>query len=234
MAFAGGMTVFPGGGVDPDDRPDPARWSGPEPRWWAERLGCSAELAGALVLAAVRETFEECGVLLAGPADGDPVDADVLVQGRADVVARRRTFSGLLGAADLVVRADLLRGWARWITPESSPRRYDTFFFTATVPDDQQADGATTEAVEASWWRPQDALAQWRQGAIQLMPPTLRTLRQLAEHSDTSGVLASAEQQPIEPVIPKVVRRGDEIVVVVPGDPDYPLAVDHLNPAVRP
>ncbi|MFC5995962.1 NUDIX hydrolase [Pseudonocardia hispaniensis] len=234
MAFAGGMTVFPGGGVDPDDRPAPARWTGPGPRWWAERLGCPDELAGALVHAAVRETFEECGVLLAGPADGGPLDPEVLTQGRADVVAGRRTFRELLAAADLAVRADLLRGWARWITPESSPRRYDTFFFAATVPDGQQADGATTEAVEASWWHPEDALAQWRDGAIQLMPPTLRTLRQIAEYPDTGGVLAAADQQPIEPVIPKVVRRGDDIVVVVPGDPDYPLAVDHLSPAVRP
>ena len=67
MAFAGGMTVFPGGGVDTGDRPDPGLWRGPGADWWARRFGCSPDEAGALVVAAVRETFEECGVLLAGP-----------------------------------------------------------------------------------------------------------------------------------------------------------------------
>ncbi|OLT19945.1 hypothetical protein BJF78_10335 [Pseudonocardia sp. CNS-139] len=156
MAFAGGMTVFPGGGVDAADRPDPDRWTGPDPAWWGERLGVPAEQAGALVSAAVRETFEECGVLLAGPDVPDGA-ADL----RADLVAHRRTLAGVLRDAGLVLRADLLRPWARWITPESAPRRYDTAFFVARVPAGQDADAHTTEAVEATWWHPAE---RWSTG----------------------------------------------------------------------
>src|ERR1700754_4353616 len=74
MAFASSMTVFPGGGVSTADRATLPPWTGPDPTWWAERLGCDTELAGAYVQAEVRETFEECGVLLAAP--GLPADLD--------------------------------------------------------------------------------------------------------------------------------------------------------------
>ena len=88
MAFAGGMTVFPGGSVDTGDRPDPALWRGPGAQWWARRFGCSPDEAGALVVAAVRETFEECGVLLAGPG-GTTVDpaAEFQISPLANTVA---------------------------------------------------------------------------------------------------------------------------------------------------
>ncbi|WP_214368356.1 NUDIX hydrolase [Pseudonocardia sp. H11422] len=238
MAFAGGMTVFPGGGVDPGDRPDPARWSGPDPQWWGRRLVCEPELAGALVQAAVRETFEECGVLLAGRPDGatalGPHLAPMLEAGREDLVARRHTLTDLLAATGLVLRSDLLRAWARWITPPASPRRYDTVFFTAIVPAGQQADAATTEAVEAAWWHPAEALDRWRNGAIELMAPTLRTLQQVAGFADAASVHAAAAQRTITPTIPKVRRQGDHVVVVVPGDPEYATAVDHLSPGGRP
>ncbi|MHA6797085.1 NUDIX hydrolase [Pseudonocardia bannensis] len=238
MAFAGGMTVFPGGGVDPGDRPDPAHWSGPDPAWWGRRLACEPELAGALVQAAVRETFEECGVLLAGPPEGGaalgPDLAPALAAGREDLVARRRTLADLLAATGLVLRSDLLRGWARWITPPASPRRYDTVFFTAIVPDGQQADAATTEAVEAAWWHPAAALERWQAGEIELMAPTLRTLQQVAAFADAASALAAAAERTITPVIPKVRRQGEQVVVVVPGDPEYATAVDHLSPGGRP
>ncbi len=141
--------------------PDAALWAGPEPAWWGERLACSAELAGALVQAAVRETFEECGVLLAGP---DVPAADTLAPERAALVARRRTLGTCSADAALVLRSDLLRAWSRWITPEESPRRYDTVFFVARVPAGQDADAHTTEAVEAAWWHPAEALERWERG----------------------------------------------------------------------
>ncbi|WP_211177822.1 NUDIX hydrolase [Pseudonocardia acidicola] len=237
MAFAGGMTVFPGGGVDPGDTPDPSRWAGPDAHWWGRRLVCEPELAGALVQAAVRETFEECGVLLAAPPGGrttvDPVLAGVLSQGREDLVARRRTLADLLAATGLVLRADLLHAWARWITPPSNPRRYDTVFFTAIVPAGQEADAATTEAVEAGWWHPAEALDRWQDGEIELMAPTLRTLQQIAEFPDAASVHAAAARRVVTPMIPKVRRDGSRIVVVIPGDPEYANAVDHLRPGGR-
>lgn len=225
MAFAGGMTVFPGGGVDPADRPDPARWMGPRPAWWAERLRCDEDLAGALVQAAVRETYEECGVLLAGP---DP--AAVPPGARADLVARRRTLADVLAAAGLHLRADLLAPWSRWVTPEEAPRRYDTAFLAARVPDGQVADARTSEAVEAGWWYPAEALERWRGGELELMAPTFRTLQEIDEHPDSAAVLVAAAEREVAPRIPRVRREGDDVVVVLPGDDGFETAAGHLRP----
>lgn len=229
MAFAGGMTVFPGGGVDASDRPRPAQWAGPDPRSWGERLGCDADLAGALVHAAVRETFEECGVLLAGP--GRP---EALERHRSDLVARRRTLADVLDETGLVLRSDLLRPWARWITPAASARRYDTVFFVALVPEGQEADARTSEAVEAAWWHPAEALEHWRRGDMQLMPPTFRTLQEIAEHPDSCAVLAAADDRVVRPVIPRLRREGEQVVVMLPGDPGFEVAADQLAPGGGP
>lgn len=219
MAFAGGMTVFPGGGVDRTDEDD-MPWMGPDARWWGERLGYPPEPARALVHAAVRETFEECGVLLATPGR----QPAALHQGRADLVARRCTLAEMLARAGLVLRSDLLVAWARWITPEESPRRYDTVFFAARVPDGQVADDRTTEAVEASWWHPADALEGWHAGELDLMAPTFRTLQEIAEHADTASVLAAAAHRTIRPVIPHVRREGERVVIVLPDEPGFAMA----------
>jgi 8-oxo-dGTP pyrophosphatase MutT (NUDIX family) len=217
MAFAGGMTVFPGGGVDPGDRPDPDRWAGPDPRWWGERLGVDTDLAGALVHAAVRETFEECGVLLAGP----DVPAD-MGRHRADIVARRRSVADVLAGSGLVLRADLLHAWSRWITPAGSPRRYDTAFFVARVPDGQEADAHTSEAVEALWWHPDEALERWQRDEMQLMAPTSRTLQEIAGFHDSAAVLAAARERVIRPITPQVRKDGDRLVAVLPDDTALP------------
>jgi hypothetical protein len=103
-------------------------------------------------------------------------------------------------------------------------------FFVAPVPDGQEADAHTTEAVEAAWWHPADALERWNAGEVELMAPTFRTLQQIAEHGDTAGVLASARDRVVQPVTPRVRREGDRVVVVVPGDPDVEIAAGHLRP----
>lgn len=217
MAFAAGMTVFPGGSVDAADS-DPVPWAGPDAATWAGRLGCTPELAAALVVAAVRETFEECGVLLADGAPAGPA--------RADLVARRRTLAEVLGAAGLVLRADLLVPWARYVTPEEVPRRYDTAFLAARVPDGQVADDRTTEAVEAAWWHPGDALDGWRRGELELMAPTVRTLQELAGHADTASALAAAAGRTVRAVVPQARRVGDRIVIVMPDEPGFEMATE--------
>ncbi|MEV1293890.1 NUDIX hydrolase [Pseudonocardia sp. NPDC049635] len=221
MVFAGGMTVFPGGGVSPDDVPDPGRWRGPGPARFGSRLGQPETLAAALVTAAVRETFEECGVLLAARPGCAPGPVAEAAGWRADLEARRVTLPALLDRHDLELRADLLVPWSRWITPPGSPRRYDTAFLVAEVPDGQVADDATTEAVEARWWAPADALAGYAAGELSLMPPTLHTLQDLARHTSAAAVLDAAARRDISPVTPEVRREGRISVVTLPGDPDW-------------
>ncbi len=220
MAFAGGTTVFPGGGLDAGDRRDPgwwapARWRGPDPQWWARRFDCPPDVAGALVVAAVRETFEECGVLLAGSGT-----AGLAEDARDDLVARRRTLPDLLAATGLALRADLLAPWSRWVTPEAEARRYDTAFFAARLPDGQEADARTTEAVEATWWRPGAALDAAARGDLRLLPPTQHTLEEVAAYDDTAAELAAARVRPVRTYRPRVRRDGGRVVVTVPDAPD--------------
>lgn len=221
MAFAGGMTVFPGGGVSPDDVPDPERWHGPEPARFGARFRQPAELAAALVTAAVRETFEECGVLLASRPGSAPGPLDIGTGWRDELVGHRATLAGLLTEHDLELRADLLVPWARWITPPQNPKRYDTAFLVARVPDGQVADDATTEAVEARWWTPAEALAGYAHDDLKLMPPTLHTLQELSRHDSAAAVLDAAERRYIEPITPQVRREGRVVTITLPGDPDW-------------
>ncbi|SDN32883.1 NUDIX hydrolase [Allokutzneria albata] len=228
MAFAGGMTAFPGGGLDGRDADTSVAWAGPEPAWWAHRFGCAPEKARALVCAAVRETFEEAGVLLAGP-DGDSVVGDTTryAEYRAALVSRQVSLAQFLAEEGLVLRADLLRPWANWVTPIDEPRRYDTRFFIAALPEGQRADGVTSEAEDVEWCTPAEALAAWREGRRGLLPPTWMTLAELAEHSSVASALA--EDRAIDKIIPKVVREGSVIRAVLPGDPRYDAAPGHVD-----
>ena len=207
MEFAPEATVFPGGGVDDRDRSADIGWHGPEPAWWALRLGVTEDLALALVCAAVRETFEECGVLLAGPADGstDIVgDATAFHGARADLVGKSLSFSEFLRRENLVLRADLLRPWANWVTPaEGHRRRYDTHFFVAALPEGQHADGESTEAAEAGWSTPAAAIGDFGQGRRFLLPPTWTQLDLLAGSTTVADVLAIERE--IVPVRPEVI-----------------------------
>jgi 8-oxo-dGTP pyrophosphatase MutT (NUDIX family) len=220
MPFAGGMTAYPGGSVDPRDSEETdLAWVGPPPTFWAQAFKTSEALARALVCAAVRETFEEAGVLLAGPPDGDvlsDVDTREWETVRQALLAREVSLAQALSARGLAIRADLLRPWAHWITPEVEPRRYDTKFFVAAVPPGQDPRDVSGEADEASWLRPADALAEHEARTRTMLPPTLLTLLDLAEHSTVDGVLAGAPPRPISPVLPTVERGPDGAAVVTP------------------
>ena len=191
MEFAAGMTVFPGGGVDDRDRDAGlvanGAWYGPEPGWWAERFNIDVDLAEALVCAAARETFEESGVLFAGAAD-DPdsiiADASVFHQARAALEDRSLSFADFLRGENLVLRADLLRPWANWLTPkEERTRRYDTFFLVGALPQGQRADGDNTESDKAGWATPQSAIDDFIAGRALLLPPTWSSLHSLLGRS---------------------------------------------------
>ena len=184
MEFAAGMTVFPGGGVDDRDRNADIDWYGPGPDWWAQRFGVETGLAEALVCAAARETFEESGVLFAGPADdpdGIVRDASVYHHERIALEDHSLAFGDFLRAEKLVLRADLLRPWANWVTPkEERTRRYDTYFFVGALPQGQRADAdINTESDLAGWARPEAAIEDFAQGRALLLPPTWTQLDSL-------------------------------------------------------
>jgi 8-oxo-dGTP pyrophosphatase MutT (NUDIX family) len=213
MEFAAGSMVFPGGGVDDRDRHAPIAWAGPPPSWWAERFGIESDLAEALICAAARETFEESGVLFAGPTDdpdGIVRDASVYGDSRRALADRTLSFADFLRRENLVLRSDLLRPWANWVTPEAErTRRYDTYFFVGALPQGQRADGENTESDRAEWVLPQDAIADFEAGRNVLLPPTWTQLDALAGRT-VADVLAVERQ--IMPVQPLLEKRGDNWV----------------------
>lgn len=220
MAFAGGMTVFPGGGVDAaDDDPDLA-WTGPAPTWWADRLGCDEPRARRLVCAAARETFEECGVLLADHLDGAAVsDASRYHAARAELEGHELSFSTFLAREGLSLAAGRLRPFDHWITPAVEKRRYDTRFFLAALPAGQEPDDQTTEVDLTMWARPQDLLEDFRRGHSMLLPPTWTQLRHLSGFSDVASALAS--ERAIVPIQPEIVEHRGSMRVGFDGSDEY-------------
>lgn len=166
MDFAGGMHVFPGGTVDPSDE--------------------SVEMT------AIRETFEESGVLFAA---GDAPDQALLEQDRLALIEHRATLTQVLARHQLAAQPELLRLWSRWITPEFEPRRYDTHFFVALAPAGQHARDVGGESDDAEWVTPQTALANAERGEWFLMPPTETTLRELLPFRSAEELFASAENR---------------------------------------
>ncbi|MEX0169709.1 NUDIX hydrolase [Streptomyces sp. LMG1-1-1.1] len=224
MAFAGGAYAYPGGGVDPRDE-QPVRWAGPSLEVWAGRLGLDDDAqAQAVVCAAVRETFEEAGVLLAGEtADtvvGDTTGAE-WERDREALVARELSFADFLDRRGLVLRSDLLGAWARWITPEFEQRRYDTWFFVAALPAGQLTRDVSGEADRTVWIRPAEAAAGYDRGELMMMPPTISTLRTLESYGAAAEVPAAAGGQDMAPVLAQARLEGDELVLSWPGHEEF-------------
>ncbi len=216
LDFAPGACVFPGGSVDDRDADPEVGWAGPAPAAFGDLLDVPPERARALVCAAIRETFEESGVLLAGPSAGELVlDSADLARDRHALLAGSVTFNEVLRRRQLLLRADLMTPWARWITPEASPRRFDTWFFAAAVPPGQTAavpspaEHSQTggqgpgESESGTWLRPAAALAAARLGEITLLPPTAITLGELAGYPDVASIVG--RRRPIVPRLPRVV-----------------------------
>jgi 8-oxo-dGTP pyrophosphatase MutT (NUDIX family) len=201
MAFAGGFYAFPGGGVDPGDRPETLRTD------WADRLGVPDEAARAVVGAAARELFEEAGVLLAGRRDepghtvGDVGGPDWEAD-RRRVVARELTMTELLRQRGQRLRDDLLLPWARWVTPEFEPRRFDTWFFVALLPEAQTARDVSGEADLTTWISPAAA------DGLEMLPPTRSMLDDLRAYKSMGGVIA-AERDAATPIMPRVELTPD-------------------------
>ncbi|GIH90857.1 NUDIX hydrolase [Planobispora siamensis] len=224
MAFAAGAYVFPGGSVDPRDTDHALAWAGPSPAEWGSVFGADEKTARGLVCAAVRETFEESGVLLAGPSadsvvadtTGDDWEAD-----RLALIERSLSFADLLDRRGLVLRSDLLRPWAHWITPEVEHRRFDTRFFVAALPPGQRTRDVGGEADQVAWSRPADAITRARAGEIFLMPPTYRTLNELSAYEKVDDVLGTERE--IVTLMPRIAEVDGEMHIVL--DDDYRFGV---------
>ena len=230
MAFAAGMHVFPGGSVDPRDATQATAWAGPSPQRWAELLGCDEELARALVCAAVRETFEESGILLAGGSRDDVVADTTAADWEDDRLAlldRSLSLAEMLSRRGLVLRSDLLRVWGHWITPEFEPRRFDTRFFVAAVPDGQRTRDVGGEADQVVWLPVSEAVRRHDSGELAMLPPTAVTLRELTAYDGVPALLAAARH--VVPLMPRAVVDGDDVRLVLDG-PDGERPADAVSP----
>ena len=220
MAFAAGMCVFPGGGVDPRDFDADVAWAGPSPAAWASRLGVDEALARALVCAAVRETFEESGVLLAGPSSSSVVTDTTGSDWESDRVAletRSLSLTSFLARRGLVLRSDLLGAWSGWLTPEFEPRRYRTWFFVAMLPDGQVTRDVSTESASVTWLGAQSAAAAVDAGELLMLPPTYLTCLEVGLFGSPSEVLASASSRaPVEMFMPEVEGSGSSASLSIP------------------
>jgi 8-oxo-dGTP pyrophosphatase MutT (NUDIX family) len=224
LEFAPGAYVFPGGSVDARDADPGVEWAGPGPADFAALLDVPPDRARGLVCAAVRETFEESGVLLAGPSKDELVaDSAALAADRHALLAGSASLTEVLGRRGLILRTDLLTPWARWITPEVSPRRFDTWFFAAALPPGQTATAAPEgfgdhadpgESESGTWLRPAAALEAARAGQITLLPPTAVTLGELAGHPGLAAILG--RRQVITPRLPKVVVEDGRVRLHLP------------------
>lgn len=203
MSFAPGMHVFPGGRVDleQDSRP-PVLGSvhvGP---------GSDPPRARALIVAGVRETFEEAGVLLALDRSGRPAvpDSDWARDRAASESAAG--FPAVIARRRLHIQADRLVPIAHWVTPEIETRRFDTRFMAAALPAGQGVDAHETETDSAHWLAPADALAQYANGQLAMLPPTVAVLSDLSAHRSVGDALSWARTRDVVPVMPRARMSG--------------------------
>jgi 8-oxo-dGTP pyrophosphatase MutT (NUDIX family) len=226
--FVGGAYVFPGGAVDPDDGTDAATaaCTGRDDAD-ASRLLDVASGGLAFWVAAIRESFEEAGILLARHADGgalafdDGPTAARFAAHRADVDSGRRTIAEVAAEEGLRLDAGALHCFSRWITPLGAHRRYDTRFFVAAAPEGQVALHDDRELIGTHWSTPAEALRRHDEGEIVMIFPTIRTLVALDRFDEAAHVLRhAAEQSAVHAVLPTIRESADGIRIVLPGDPE--------------
>jgi 8-oxo-dGTP pyrophosphatase MutT (NUDIX family) len=222
MAFAAGMAVFPGGGVDPRDfgrDGDPLDWVGPPAAEWAALLGTDEALARALVCAAVRETFEESGVLFAG-ASADTIIEDTTgddwEQDRRQLEARELSFTDFLRRRGLRLRTDLLRVWGSWVTPVFEPRRFRAWFFVAELPPGQRTRDVSTESEEVVWLSVREAIAAVDGERMLMLPPQYCTCLELFDCATAADALEASGARDQVPVQPSAELDGDTAYLTVP------------------
>jgi 8-oxo-dGTP pyrophosphatase MutT (NUDIX family) len=220
--FAADAWVFPGGVVDKADREGGVadRLDGPAPAEWAARLGMDdpGEALG-YVNAAIREAFEETGILLARP---DPEGPTQLFDEQGMATARRALLNDVVSLRDVAVgnglrlMGDALVYVAHWITPQPEPRRYDTRFFAALAPEGAVCDVHDLEMTESVWLPPAEAVERFRAGQMKLLPPTVRTLEDLSRYATFAELRAALEGAAIPAILPRMRRDPGGVAIEVP------------------
>lgn len=219
--FATGAMVFPGGKIEPGDA---------DPRLRARCSGADALDADALAVrvGAIRETFEECGVLLARPRGSSAlVAADRLreleTRWRERLNRDEAGLADVLLAEDLELACDLLVPFAHWVTPEMVPKRFDTYFFLVAAPPDQIALHDGGESVDSTWTTAQHALAEAESGGRTIIFPTLMNLNLLGLGRDVGDVLARTRSRAVVTVRPALARTPDgKPELRIPPEAGYP------------
>ncbi len=208
--FAAGAYVFPGGKIDTGDADEAFEARMP-------KTGRDAEPAA--VLAALRELFEETGLLLADRRPEPEVEARV----RAELLAEERSFGEVARENDLSFTSTRVCYFARWITPTRFARRYDTRFFLARLPTDRSefVPALTDEIAGHTWVTPAEAVGLFRTGRLPMLFPTRVTLQALSEFEAIDAVFERYATRRVEPVTPRLLIRGDSVRPVLPGDPEY-------------
>jgi len=225
--FVGGAYVFPGGGLDPTDTEVQLleRLRGADTLHWSERLNLPADRAGAHIVAAIRETFEEAGVLLAEGPGGVPSHdhrpATHWRDQRQALLAGALTWPELIQAHDLNFPADRIAYFAHWITPEGVPKRFSTRFFVVAAPDDHEALADDREVEAGVWITPTDALEAKRSGGMTIVLPTQRALEAIAPFASAQAVVSAYRDRPIDTILPRIVLREGRVLSLFPGDPGY-------------
>ena len=221
--FAAGATVFPGGKLDKEDRELLAMG------------GASAldECARALRVAAIRETFEECGLLLARPEPGAPILSHAALVKLLEARGNTEGFAALVRAARLDLATDLLVPFAHWITPADRSKRFDTHFFLAPAPADQVARHDGREAVEVRWIAPQDAIAAADRGQLKLVIATRMNLLKLGRAKSVAAALEAARSSEVVTVEPKLVETPAGPMFSIPAAADYGITAVPLGTISR-
>jgi glyoxylase-like metal-dependent hydrolase (beta-lactamase superfamily II)/8-oxo-dGTP pyrophosphatase MutT (NUDIX family) len=222
-SFLPGYFVFPGGAVDDADQACRAHIAGPDDNAISQTMSLSEGGADYMV-AALRECFEEAGLLLAVNDNGELVGADHPIhQSRQALFRGAVSLQALCLQHNLILPLDRLAYLSHWVTPPGPPRRFDTRFFVAVTPENQIASHDGEETIDHLWITPQQGLAEYRSGERLFSLPTLRTLRVLHDFTDTGAVMRYAHANPPEPLPsePWPARRRDKPIVLEPDAPAY-------------
>ena len=221
--FMANAHVYPGGRVDAADCELADEWlSGRDAENCAQALSIADQgAAQGFFVAALREAFEEAGVRLFADANG--FTQRELSDWRDRLNARTTDIVAICEAEKLQLQLDAIVPWAHWVTPEVEPKRYDTWFFLARWPQGQTLRHDDQEVVDSDWMTPSEALSKHQAGEIQLAPPTLRTLEELAQYDSIDAAFRAADQTPTFPTIqPHFISVDGELTLLMPSDAEHP------------